>query len=158
MINRRMFAVLAGAAVLMPGATLAQRAGGVRVDLSPLQRAGLGGESLAVIDRALRRELGAALASRGGGITVRIDSISLTGFAGGGALERSGRWFGMGGGGTDYMAGEVIRTDAQGRVVTRFPMHNALAPSGAWYDPAIDLRRLDALATHWAQWAVRQAG
>ncbi|MGL4322395.1 MAG: hypothetical protein ACRCTD_00010 [Beijerinckiaceae bacterium] len=162
MIHRRFFAGLAASAMMMPAVALAQRAQvrpalGVRIDLAPLRASGMGGPPLTVIERALRRALEPAAVAQGGGFIVRIDSVSLSGFAGGGSADR-GRWSGLGSGANDYMAGEVIRTDAAGRVVARFPMHNALAPTGAWYDPAIDLRRLDDLATHFGQWAIRQAG
>lgn len=158
MVNRRLFLVLAGATVLAPVAALAQR-GGVRVDLSPLQRQGLGAPMLNIISAAIHRAFDPWLASHGGGAIVRIDTVSMSGYAGGGWGSRSGHGYGSGSGSDDSIAGEIIRTDAQGRVISRFPMHNALAPDsgGAWYNPDVDARRLDALATHWAQWAVRQS-
>lgn len=163
MINRRFFsAALTGVALAgvgsAPTVAWAQRSG-VRVDLSPLQRQGMAGPMLGVISAAIHRAFDPWLAQRGGGAIVRIDVVSMTGYAGGGWGSTQGRGYGIGGGSDDSIAGEVILTDGHGRVVSRFPMHNALAPDsgGAWYDPNVDARRLNALATHWAQWAVRQA-
>ena len=162
MINRRLFSVSLGAltaAALVPGMALAQRSA-VRVDLSPLQRQGMGGPMLGIISAAIHRALDPYVAARGGGVIVRIDSVSMSGYAGGGWGSRQGHGYGIGGGSDDSMAGEIIRTDATGRVINRFPMHNALAPDsgGAWYDPQVDGKRLDALASHFAQWVARQAG
>ncbi|MGL4495146.1 MAG: hypothetical protein ACRCXM_07295 [Beijerinckiaceae bacterium] len=160
MLNRRSIMMATIAALAAPSMAAAQAARGVRVDVSALRRQGMGGQALAVIEQAVQRELAGYVAGRGGSVTVRIDSLWMSPYAGGDRLSQDGGVFGGGGGANDYMAGEIIRTDAAGRVVTRFPMHNALPSSsgGAWYGPDVDLRRMDALATHFARWAARQAG
>lgn len=159
MLTRRHLVFALAAAPVASAPAFAQRST-VRIDLSPLQRQGMGGPMLGIVAAAIRRAFDPWLAARGGGAIVRIDSISMAGYAGGGWGSARGRGYGVGGGSDDSMAGEIIRTDAQGRVIARFPMHNALAADsgGVWYDPQVDARRLDALATHWAQWAVRQSG
>lgn len=170
-ISRRETAVVVLALVcLAPAQGIAQadsRFAGIMVDVGPLRAKGLGPYADRV-GASLRTELNRAFADRLGSpsrttagerrgaprLVVRVTAISLRDYAGG-----EGRAFGSGSAmNNDYLEGEALVLDPRGSVVAQVPQLSAVPASsgGAWYDPASESRRLDALTAHFAGWLARR--
>lgn len=122
----------------------------VRVDTSRLAAQGWGITARDVANR-LGDSVRAAFSDRidgrsGATLVVRVIGISMPTYAGG-----SG-WFGHPG--SDSVESEAVLIGPRGVELARYPMLSALPATsgGAWYDPANEVRRLDAALEHHAQW------
>lgn len=158
--TRRRLPCLLAALALPAVPALAQsplRFSSVRVDIGPLRAKGLGPYA-ELVGRAVQAELARAYADRIGGggprLVVRLDAISLRAHAG----SESRRGLGSGTS-TDYLEGEALVLGPRGEIVARHPQLSAVPSSsgGAWYDPASENRRVEALAAHFAGWLRRSA-
>lgn len=138
-----------------PAQPAPDRISAIAVDVTPLRAAGLGPYADRV-GAALKAELGRAFADkRGPGprMVVRVDAVSMRAYAG-----SDGRVFGGGALNTDYLEGAALILDGRGAVIATYPQLSAVPASsgGAWYDPASEGRRVDALAAHFAGWLRRK--
>ncbi len=132
----------------------------IAVDASRLAR--LGNEDGAVVvTRVLTRELHQVfadlMAPRGAGgatLVARISSIYLGSYTGSRAYN--GR---DGGGGNDNLEGVGV-VSSGGQVLAQVPILSVLSASysGAWYNPAIDEKRVVSICHHFAWWLRREMG
>jgi hypothetical protein len=158
-LSRRLL-VAAAASGLFAARSAAQpapaRFASISVDVTRLDAQGFGAQAhhlRSALTGALRDAFSGRIGRPGPALVVRITGLSLRSYAGGG----SSRWGFGGGGDTDYLDGEAVIVGPHGAVLARYPQLSALPSSsgGAWYDPASERRRIEALARHYAGWLVR---
>lgn len=155
-ISRRgaLGAALASVAATSAPAQPAERFSAVSVDVAPLRAQGVG-PFADLLRSALQAELALAFADRmgpGPRLVVRITGLSMPAYAGGGVSR-----FGFSGTPNDYLDGEALVLGPRGQILVRHPQLSALPANsgGAWYDPASEGRRVQALAAHYAGWLRR---
>ena len=149
--------VAPGQVALRPDLASTLRISAIRVDVGPLQEQGWG-PNAGPIRQMLQDELGRAFADRrgpgGATLVVRVNGVSLPAYVGG----EGGGFVPSNGGPSDYMDCDVSLVGAGGELLAREQILSAIpsASSGAWYNPGIDQRRLESLASHNAAWTRRQ--
>ncbi len=122
----------------------------VRIDTSRLTAQGWGIGARDVANRLgdqVRAAFSDRIDGRGGAtLVVRVIGITMPAYVGG-----SGRF---GHPTSDYVESETVLVGPRGEELARYPMLSALPATsgGAWYDPANEVRRLDAALEHHAQW------
>lgn len=122
----------------------------VRVDTSRLAAQGWGIGARDVASR-LGDRVRAAFSDRidgrnGATLVVRVVGITMPTYVGGGGI--------FGHPASDYVESEAVLVGPRGVELARYPMLSALPATsgGAWYDPANEVRRLEAALDHHAQW------
>ncbi len=161
-------ALLAGlAAAALPGrAALAQapaRYSSVVVDVRPLLAEGLDGFAEAM-RAAAQAQASASFADRLGSgplLALRFDRLHLNASASGpGGGGGSGRRGGGSGTDVDYLDGEALVVGSRGEVLARHPqlVTHPSNSGGAWFDPAFNLRRAEAISRAYVQWMRRKLG
>lgn len=149
-------APFAGASALPAGI----RFRAVGVDASRLARLGnVAGADVVtqVLTRQLRSVFADLMAPRGAAgatLEARISSLYLADYAG--TRSYNGR---SGGGNNDDLEGVGI-VSSGGQVLAQVPILSVLDAgySGAWYQPGIDAKRVDAICHHFAWWLRREMG
>jgi hypothetical protein len=151
--------LVAGPAAAQPLAIPAQFSR-IVVDVDELRAKGAGPQA-DILAAALLQEGRRVFADRIGGagptLVVRLTALSMRSYAGGQGAHRGQ----LGGGGdSDYLEGEALVVGPNRAIVARFPQLSAVPSSsgGAWYEPASELRRLQAIAQHYAWWLRRTMG
>jgi len=157
-MSRRALLAAALASGVPVSAALAQPAPGhfssIQVDVGRLHALGTGPQAdvlRAALLAALRQTFADRLGGSGPALVVRITGLSIRTFVG--PSDRAG----FSGGNSDYLEGEALVVGPRGSILARYPQLSALPSSsgGAWYDPASERRRLEALAQHYASWLRR---
>ena len=161
MLRRSGLAIVAALALLLAGCVGAGRPlpsdeasrlriATVRVDTSRLAAQGWGIGARDVASRlgdAVRSSFSDRIDGRNGAtLVVRVIGINMPTYVGGSGM--------FGHPASDSVESEAVLVGPRGDELARYPMLSALPATsgGAWYDPANEVRRLDAALEHHAQW------
>lgn len=154
-LSRRSFLLLAGlgAVSLSPAGVLAASGrntgfSAVVVDVSAMRDRGDGIRAEWVeqdLIHALRKRFRPYLRRNAPRLLIEIDSLSFGDFAGG--AEHS----------SDFLKGEALIVEKNGKVSNRYPILLAQSPSSTavWYSPDVDRRRITTLCNTFAAWVER---
>ncbi len=168
MIQPTRRSLLLGAAAALAGSpALAQapaRFSSVVIDVRPLLAQGLDGFAEAM-RAAGQGQAATSFADRLGPgplLALRFDRLHLNGSASGppGGGGGGGRRGGSGGTDVDYLDGEALLVGPRNQILARHPqlVTHPSNSGGAWYDPAFNLRRAEAISRAYVEWMRRKLG